>query len=348
MNDHPLGDRAIDCLDGNYGYIDALRLYYVYFKAIPSLRKLRNVDPGKAGKWIEDNCKVIGKHQHDDVGEDPFSDGSRVILYVLEERIILLLEQHHLSVIYDGADEKRVEEMAQIAHGWKKGKPRDVIGMVIYNHGHLDTQYVKYKKPDLDLSRHYNDDLGPVHDKLLQIITEKDRSGIILFHGAPGTGKSTYIRYLVSHTDKKIIFITPELAGSMGSPEIAKFLIQNANTVFVIEDAEKLIVSRDRQNNSSISTLLNLTDGILGESLGIQIIATFNTELYNIDKALLRKGRMLTRYEFKPLVQDKARQLLIELGYMDVAIDGPMPLAEIFNFEEESFEIKREGIGFRH
>jgi hypothetical protein len=70
----------------------------------------------------------------------------------------------------------------------------------------------------------------------------------------------------------------------MGSLELARFLIGNANAIFVIEDAEQLIISRAKSKPTSISTLLNLTDGILGESLGIQIIVTFNTDLYKLIK----------------------------------------------------------------
>jgi hypothetical protein len=53
---------------------------------------------------------------------------------------------------------------------------------------------------------------------------------------------------------------------------------------------------------------------LLGESLGIQIIATFNTHISNIDKALLRKGRLIGLYEFKPLSMDKSKVLLEENG----------------------------------
>lgn len=66
----------------------------------------------------------------------------------------------------------------------------------------------------------------------------------------------------------------------------------------VIEDAEDLLVSRDTNHNSGISMLLNLTDGLLGQSLGIQVICTFNTHVSNIDRALLRKGRLIALYEF--------------------------------------------------
>jgi hypothetical protein len=105
----------------------------------------------------------------------------------------------------------------------------------------------------------------------------------------------------------------PGLAGNLDTPNIVSLLMENANTVFVIEDAEELILSREKSKNSSISMLLNLTDGLLGESLGIQIIATFNTHVSNIGKALLRKGRLIALYEFNVLAAEKSMALLKKL-----------------------------------
>jgi ATP-dependent 26S proteasome regulatory subunit len=117
----------------------------------------------------------------------------------------------------------------------------------------------------------------------------------------------------------------------------------------VIEDAEDLILSRDNHHNSKLSFLLNLTDGLLGESLGIQIIATFNTDLKNIDNALLRKGRLTSIYEFKPLTIDKTNTLLKSLGH-EVEINESLPLADIFNIEiSNNYEPKlKKAVGFKN
>jgi ATP-dependent 26S proteasome regulatory subunit len=168
-----------------------------------------------------------------------------------------------------------------------------------------------------------------------------------LFHGNPGTGKSTYIKYLIHQLRKKVIFISPKMAGNLDNVSMTALLLKNCNSVIVIEDAEELIVSRDDARNSNLSMLLNLTDGLLGESLGIQIIATFNSELKNIDKALLRKGRLTSIYEFKNLSLDKTNYLLKKLGH-DVEVDKALPLAEIFNFDiSNNYEPKlRKAVGF--
>ena len=118
--------------------------------------------------------------------------------------------------------------------------------------------------------------------------------------------------------------------------------------MLVIEDAENLLASREKGNNSAIAMLLNITDGLLGESLGIQVICTFNCKLDNIDKALLRKGRLKALYEFKKLSVTKSRTLLEKIGITDIFVEEPMTLADIFNTHEQNFatKIERRGIGF--
>lgn len=94
--------------------------------------------------------------------------------------------------------------------------------------------------------------------------------------------------------------------------------------------------------------MLNLSDGLLAESLGIQVIASFNTNISNIDKALLRKRRLTALYEFKELSIIKAAALIEVLGFKNRSITKPMTLADIYNIEETAFQLKpeRNTIGF--
>ena len=46
-------------------------------------------------------------------------------------------------------------------------------------------------RDEVNIKRDYNDDLP--YDELLEAILDVNRTGILLFHGAPGTGKSTLI-----------------------------------------------------------------------------------------------------------------------------------------------------------
>ena len=105
-------------------------------------------------------------------------------------------------------------------------------------------------------------------------------------------------------------------------------------------------MKRSGANSSAVSALLNIADGMLSEILNIQIICTFNTELRNIDTAILRKGRMIARYEFKKLEQAKVQAIWDKLG-IDKKAEGPLSHAETYNIEGNTFQVSKNEIGFR-
>ena len=296
------------------------------------------------------HSRINKKHflQHYDTGARDFKYVD--LFYLLTNNILLNLDAGAIRILYDCSQEEEASELAiQFKKFIKRKRKTQEICMVINGYKGLDTTGLKIKKPLMDIAKNYNDDLNPLHQKLVSHLMQRDTSGLILFHGLPGTGKSTYIRYLIRSINKKVIFMPPGLAGNLDAPSVANLLISNANTVFVIEDAEELLLSRDTNKNSSISMLLNLTDGLLGETLGIQVIATFNTDLHNIDKALLRKGRLTALYEFKPLSVEKSEILLQESGIKDYFVSQPMTLADIYNTRNEGYQFKtnsRAQIGF--
>jgi hypothetical protein len=56
---------------------------------------------------------------------------------------------------------------------------------------------------------------------------------------------------------------------------------------------------------------------------------------------------MLERYEFKLLAQEKSENLLKELGHENASVNGPMSLADIFNYEQADFDVvDKRAIGF--
>jgi hypothetical protein len=64
----------------------------------------------------------------------------------------------------------------------------------------------------------------------------------------------------------------------------------------------------------------------------------------NIDPALLRKGRLISKYEFQPLATEKAKVLLEDLGFKDCDVKKPMSLSDIFYYGDESYETIRKSI----
>ena len=249
----------------------------------------------------------------------------------------------HLKVVQIYASLASTEKMNQLIlelQKFQKKRPKDKPEMhvLINSIKGLETKKMLISNPKVDIDMNYNDDLAQVNQIILSTLSKKNNKGLVLLHGMPGTGKTSYVRFIISKLKHKkdIIFLPPKLANSLTNPDLIKVLIANPNSIFVIEDAEQLVLDRERNEESPVSAILNLTDGLLSDCLNIQIICSFNTELTRIDKAILRKGRLIARYEFKPLVSSKAQKLSNKLGF-NTEINDPMTLAEIYNQHAADF-----------
>lgn len=263
------------------------------------------------------------------------------------KEFIELLEEYYVAPEQEDAN---IYKIAQTMSGFclKKSKIKEV--------------------PDFELERQYNDDFIRENDKICKFIEDADKSGLVILHGEKGTGKTTYIRNLIStHPDKKFVFVSPDLVSVLGTPTFTDFINTLNNHIIILEDCENAI--RDRKitgANSAVSTLLNMTDGLLADDLGIKFICTFNADIQDIDPALLRKGRLICKYEFKPLTVEKTNALL-EYIYTNKAkanepeaeegevvekvceveyptVQKGLTLADIYNFEEDSYETVRKSI----
>lgn len=337
--------------DNALSFVEINRIFFSYFSLIPNKKVLYDLDGTKIRKCLAKDWsdKIVYTYSHKIWSYKKKEFLYEDLLYILDNRMALSVGSSCIVIFYDPILENESNEiLMQFTKFRRKSRITQEISLVVTSVSGLDTVDIKIKKPKLDINTHYNKELSPTHNSTLSHLKSNEKSGLHLFYGPPGTGKSTYIRYLLRSIRKPVIFIPPGLASNLDSPDFTSFLIKNTNTVFVIEDAEELLVSRNGSRNASLSMILNLTDGLLGECFGIQIIATFNTDLINIDKALLRKGRLLTKYEFGKLSVEKSRSLLHSLGHYKYMVEQPMTLAEIFNIQEVGYEIKSERtpIGF--
>ena len=215
-------------------------------------------------------------------------------------------------------------------------KKKQNISLIKTHMGHLDIEDFDLKIPKIDLKLNYGEDFLKIHNSILKTLNDESGKGIVLLHGEPGTGKTTYIKYLTGLIkNKEIIFVPPSMAESLSDPNIVPFLMEYRNSILIIEDAEKVISDR-RTNGSSagVSNILNITDGILGDCLNIQIIATFNMNKEKIDTALLRKGRLIAEHRFDKLNVNNSNKLLKFLNKSYVT-EQSMSLADIYNVDIE-------------
>lgn len=178
----------------------------------------------------------------------------------------------------------------------------------------LNKWHIKEVK-DFDFNLQYNDDFPVANATIKDFIEEDGKSGLLILWGEKGTGKTTYIRHLISsYPNKKFVFIPSNLITMLGDPSFGNFLLSLQNSIIILEDCEAVIRSRKSNSSASaVSLLLNMGDGLMSDDLGIKFICTFNEEVTNIDEALMRKGRLACMYEFKKLTADKVGILLPEV-----------------------------------
>jgi len=232
---------------------------------------------------------------------------------------------------------------------FERQKKKANIQLVKSDMGHLDTEDYDLYSPPMDLNLNYGVEFTKIHELIIERLNKPNDKGIILLHGDPGTGKTSYIKHLTSLIlDKDILFIPPSMAEMLSEPTIIPFLMDHKNSILIIEDAERVI--GDREGNGSpagVSNILNLTDGILGDCLNIQVVATFNMKREKIDKALLRKGRLIAEHKFEKLSIEETNKLLVSLGKVNVSEEA-MCLADIYNIDTEVYraETKENKIGF--
>lgn len=208
------------------------------------------------------------------------------------------------------------------------------VYMVIMDEGSLDLKSFDINVPEIDIELNYGNDWSIKHDHLVEALTVKAKKGIALLHGLPGTGKSMYIRYLISilSENRTMIYLPNQMIDSITDPSFIPLMADYPNSILIIEDADEAIKSR-KNGGHTVDKLLNLSDGILSDFLGMQIICTFNSDITTIDEALLRKGRLILKHKFEKLSKKQAQRLSNHLGFKTM-INDDMTLAEIYNQED--------------
>ena len=343
----PAGDNGV--FDGSY--VEVKAFYMREFRQVPCISFIGNLDVTKVFNYIQEgNCgKVLAVYQYNWYNWQHKQIEFSKTVFKLDNKSMIKLGDEYAEILFDANNYPFANRLIEKLRAYEAPvKEQDYeINIITLNGSVLELKQLAIKPTVLDIDLYYNDDFKAVDKTIRERLAKENDKGIVLLHGLPGTGKTTYLRHLIGNMKKKVLFVSPAVAGNLMNPEFIDLLIDNSNAVLVIEDAEDIIMDRKYNSGSSVSNLLNISDGLLSDCLNVQIICTFNSALSLIDGALLRKGRLIAKYEFGKLAVNKARKLSEHLG-LKQSIEAAMTLAEITNPDETHYKAPvTQVIGFR-
>lgn len=340
---------ANDLFDGNL--INTKALYLQCFHTLPSVNYICNVDGEQAFEVFRKQyarfIKSIHRYTWFERKKKAYQFDKTVI--ILSNKTIVEFDDDYCEILHAGNDHDFVQAITNIAYSFKerqRRQPRE-INLIVQDKNRLGLKGLEIKRTKLNLDLFYEDDFRATDEVIQKRLCKRNDKGIVLLHGLPGTGKTTYLRYLVGRIKKRVLFLPPSVAENLVNPDFIDLLIDNPNSVLIIEDAEHIITDRKLARSQGVSNLLNISDGLLADALNVQLVCTFNSPLTMVDSALMRKGRLIAKYEFGKLGIEKAQRLSQHLGF-DTEITRPMTVAEIAKqHEPEAIMNRVEVIGFR-
>jgi hypothetical protein len=200
----------------------------------------------------------------------------------------------------------------------------------------------------------YSDLVLEHYDHVVADLSSKEPCGrLVIMNGVAGSGKTHIVKALLSEVkDTPFIVIPSHMVASLADPGFVQVLIDareeslNKPLVLIVEDADACLIERQSDNISSINTLLNLSDGIIGSVLDIRVIATTNAESLDLDAAIIRPGRLCTRFDVDALPAKHANAVYKRLTGEDGNF-GEATLGDIYQAAKRGFGVAKNKKGHK-
>lgn len=185
---------------------------------------------------------------------------------------------------------------------------------------------------------------------------------LILWHGAPGSGKTWALRALLSEWGScfsgQYILDPERFFGEPATYMMSVLMDHDEETgddsgqsdrwrLLMVEDVGELLGSDARlQTGQGLARLLNLCDGLVGQGLRVLVLLTTNEELGHLHPAVVRRGRCIANVRFDRLSAKESAAWTDSHG-VHVDFDKPVVLADLFAADQIVTSHRASTTGFR-
>ena len=128
-----------------------------------------------------------------------------------------------------------------------------------------------------------------------------------LFHGPPGTGKSSTVEAIAGHLNLPLYLLNLSTVSNESLEQAISGINNSGPCILLIEDIDTVVPSRENnaQQKVSMGTLLNVLDGVQAADSVILVMTSNRPEV--LDNALTRCGRIDKWIEFGMATEEQIK-----------------------------------------
>ncbi len=210
-----------------------------------------------------------------------------------------------------------------------------------YEDGDYNLQPFDLKNNPIDLELFFNSDFLDFNNSVLEFLQDHNKSGIVLIYGKSGTGKTTYLKYLLNTAGNKFIIVPKKMFSALESPNFYFFISELQDYVIILEDCEQLLTGISK--STPIKDFLKNAEGLFASDFNYKIICTLTAQEQQINFNALSRAQNILKYQMRELEIEKANNLRKKFQ-LKGKITKPSVLADVLQPNPEI--LKNRKLGF--